>query len=854
MISMRTGWRRSFPCAFALAASVLFGCDALAQDAAATPADQVRIAKDFKVELVYTVPKQTQGSWVSMCVDPKGRLIVSDQYGGLFRITPGKSAGDTKVEPIDVKIGHAQGLLYAFGCLYVMVNDQQPYPWGLYRVRDTDGDDKFDKVELLRKLEGGGEHGPHAIVAGPDGKSIYCVIGDQTKITEMSATRVPPIWSEDHLLPRMPDGRGFMAGVLGPGGTIYKVDPDGKNWEMITTGFRNEYDAAFHRNGDLFTYDADMEWDMNTPWYRPTRVCLAQSGVDFGWRNGTGKWPVHYADTVPPVINIGPGSPTGVTFGYGAKFPAKYQEALFICDWSYGKLYAIHLQPEGAGYTATKEEFASGAPLPLTDIVINPADGAMYFTVGGRKTQSGLYRVTYAGSESTVALTGEPKLTELQTLRRKLEAFHGKKDPAAVETAWPYLGHADRYIRAAARAAIESQPVEQWRDKALAEQNPQTLITAIVALARSSQRDQFHRKPTDPPAPADLERNVIEALGRIDPSKLTVEQMVEGCRALELTFTRLGRPADDSCREMANAIEQQFPSKSRELNSMLVELLVYLQSPTIAPKAMELLASAPTQEEQLDIVKSLRMLNAGWTPALRREYFQWFQKAASYKGGNSFEGFVANIRKDAIANLPADEAQALKDVINAKLVATNPQQVFASILKGRQVVKNWTVEDLAPKLQAGLAAKRDFDRGRAMAGAVGCFACHRFANDGGAIGPDLTGVAGRFQPRDLLESIIVPSKEVSDQYQQVIIVMKKGDPVVGRIVNLNGDTLNVMVNMYDPNDLRSVNRAQIKETRPSKDSPMPAELLNLLQEDEILDLMAYLLSGGDRQNKMFAQK
>src|SRR4051812_13748273 len=537
---VRNGWRRSCASAFAAGMMMLYASTASAQDPAAPPAYQVRIAKDFKVELLYNVPKNSQGSWVSMCVDPKGRLIVSDQYGGVFRITPGKGPGDTKVEPIDVKIGHAQGLLYAFDSLYVMVNDQQPYPWGLYRVRDTNGDDKFDKVELLRRLEGGGEHGPHAILLSPDKKSIYCVIGDQTKLTEMSASRVPPIWSEDHLLPRMPDGRGFMAGVLGPGGSIYKVDPDGKNWELRTTGFRNEYDAAFHRNGDLFTYDADMEWDMNTPWYRPTRVCLAASGIDYGWRNGTGKYPVHYADTVPPVINIGPGSPTGVTFGYGAKFPAKYQEAFFICDWSYGKLYAIHLQQDGAGYTATREEFATGAPLPLTDIVINPTDGAMYFAVGGRKTQSGLYRVTYTGSESTAPLAGEEKLNDLQLLRRKLEAFHGKKDPAAVETAWPYLGHADRFIRAAARAAIESQPVDQWRDKALAERDPQASITAIIALVRASQRDQFHRKPNDPPAPADLERNVIEALGRIDPSKLTVEQMIEGCRALGLTFTRLG--------------------------------------------------------------------------------------------------------------------------------------------------------------------------------------------------------------------------------------------------------------------------------------------------------------------------
>ena len=114
--------------------------------------------------------------------------------------------------------------------------------------------------------------------------------------------------------------------------------------------------------------------------------------------------------------NIGPGSPTGVAFGYGAKFPAKYQDALFICDWSYGKLYAVHLTPERQRPTRpTLEEFVTGTPLPLTDVVINPKDGAMYFTIGGRKTQSGLYRVTYVGAE-------ESTLIKLRASRRQSDS------------------------------------------------------------------------------------------------------------------------------------------------------------------------------------------------------------------------------------------------------------------------------------------------------------------------------------------------------------------------------------------------------------------------------------------------
>jgi hypothetical protein len=146
---------------------------------------------------------------------------------------------------------------------------------------------------MLRKLEGGGEHGPHSLILSPDKKSIYAIIGDQTKLTDINSSKVPLDWSEDHLIPRLSDGNGFMKGVLAPGGWIAKVSPDGSNWELLCNGFRNEFDAAFNHEGDLFTYDADMEWDLNTPWYRPTRICNAISGAEFGWRNGAGKWPAY---------------------------------------------------------------------------------------------------------------------------------------------------------------------------------------------------------------------------------------------------------------------------------------------------------------------------------------------------------------------------------------------------------------------------------------------------------------------------------------------------------------------------------------------------------------------------------
>ena len=229
------------------------------------------------------------------------------------------------------------------------------------------------------------------------------------------------------------------------GGWVTRLDPKTMEQELVCIGFRNQYDIALNRHGDIFTYDADMEWDMGAPWYRPTRICQVVSGGDYGWRSGTGKWPSYYEDSLPPAVDIGPGSPTGVVAGLGAKFPAKYQDAIFALDWTFGTIYAIHLNHEGAGYTGMSEPFVTGSPLPVTDAVVGK-DGALYFTVGGRGTQSALYRVRYVGSESTVPANQplpEP-IEQLRRQRKRLEQFHGVRlqgsaATRAIEAAWPAL-------------------------------------------------------------------------------------------------------------------------------------------------------------------------------------------------------------------------------------------------------------------------------------------------------------------------------------------------------------------------------------------------------------------------------
>ena len=822
----------------------------------ATPINRIKAAKGFQVELLYSVPSEVHGSWVNLCTDNKGRLIVSDQFGKLYKITPpqpGNTLAQTDIKPLNVDIRAVNGMVWAFDALYVGVNDyERKIPSGLYRITDSDGDDELDKVEMLRAMEARGDHGVHAVVPSPDGKSLFLITGNSTKPTQLASnSQVPKVWGEDHLLPSFPDGRGHNRGVLAPGGIIYKVDPDGKNFEAYANGFRNIFDAAFNRDGELFTYDADMEYDFNVPWYRPTRICQVTSGSEFGWRNGAGKRPVFYPDNLPGVLDIGPGSPTGVTFGYGAKFPAKYQNALYALDWSWGKLYAVHLKQNGSSYTATKEEFITGAPLPITDAIIHPNDGAMYFTIGGRRVQSGLYRVTYAGDESTALVKNEPSLTKETKIRRELEAYHGKQDPRAITAAWPHLKNEDRFIRWAARIAVEHQSLDQWADKALSESDPQIKVEALMALTRVTGICPQHRNDESPAIDTAMRARLLDAVLSIDMSNLDATSQLTLQRTIQIILNRFGRPDNSTVEKLSAAIDPLFPSNSADLNWLLCETLAYLQAPSVAAKTMDLIEAAPTQEEQVQYARSIRMLQTGWTPELRTAYFEWFLKAANYRGGASFAKFIEFIRNDAVASLSDAQKESMKELLAKKPERISALENLGAVFEGRPE-KQWKLDELVKAANSGLK-NRDFGNGQKMFGAAGCFACHRFQNQGGMTGPDLTTAGRRYSVRDLLDQVVNPSKVINDQFSAVMVITDEGLVHSGVVVNLNNDGLTLNTDLTDPNKRVTINRNTIDEMLVSKTSPMPAGLFNRMTREEILDLVAYLISGADPKHEYFQQ-
>src|SRR5262249_28913630 len=152
-----------------------------------------------------------------------------------------------------------------------------------------------------------------------------------------------------------------------------------------------------------------------------------------------------------------------------------------------------------------------------------------------------------------------------------------------------------------------------------------------------------------------------------------------------------GLPAPDVKQRLTARFDVVYPARVREQNAELCQLLVFLEAPGVAAKSLKLMAEAPTQEEQMEYARALRVLKTGWTPAQRKEYFSWFLKAAHYKGGASFQGFLRIMRTDAVATLTKQEKEDLKSILEAK-----PAPPAPVVGKPRRVVKNWKLDELVP--------------------------------------------------------------------------------------------------------------------------------------------------------------
>ncbi len=520
------------------------------------------------------------------------------------------------------------------------------------------------------------------------------------------------------------------------------------------------------------------------------------------------------------------------------------------------------------------EEFISGSPLPLTDGTIGP-DGALYFLTGGRRLDSDLYRITYDGKDdekneqnTSVALTEEAKL------RRQIEEYHQPKQ-GAVNFAWPYLKHTDRFVRYAARIAIEHQPVAQWQDLVLKEKDPVTLTQAAVALARQGN--------------ASVKSSLLQAINAINYSQLSASQQVDLLRAYELVFTRMGMPDENMRSIIVASLDKFYPTKNNYVDRQLSKILIHLQAPDAVSKTMALLENAKddTLDQKtftessdlifrnpqygLDIASMLSKIppaqqtyyavmlsdaKTGWTPELQDKYFKWFYNAfTEYKGGQSFVGFIDRARKLALKNVSKDKLAYFNTLSGDSLLEKSGRFLAnKNITQPKGPGRNWTLEAALPVADSALLTKRNFEQGKMMFAASMCGSCHSMRGEGARIGPDLTQLGTRFSTKDMLEAIIEPNKTISDQYAATVLTLQNGKSVVGRVINQDADKYFVSQNPFAPETLREVPKKDVVNEKLSEVSIMMPGMINRLNAEELKDLVAYLMAGGNPDHPVYTGK
>lgn len=329
----------------------------------------------------------------SMTIDSLGRVVVSGPgYVRILIDADGDGVAESYQQFADGPKTGAQGMHFV-GRDLLCTGDA-----GLIRYRDQNADGRADgKPDIFLRTKTGGEHNTHSIQRGPDGW-WYLLLGNTAGINASYITRKTSPVKKPYA------------------GTLMRLSPDLTAGEVIADGFRNAYDFSFSSNGDVFAYDSDGERDISLPWYRPTRVFHVLPGSNVGWRSRSWKRPDTFLDMPPVVASFHRGSPSGVACYQHTRFPAAYQGALFVADWTFGRVHAVPLRDFEGTYSSQPSEFITGVGqfgFAPTDIAVGP-DGCLYVSVGGRGTRGSVFRIEYTGPVVARKPSKDPSIADAE--------------------------------------------------------------------------------------------------------------------------------------------------------------------------------------------------------------------------------------------------------------------------------------------------------------------------------------------------------------------------------------------------------------------------------------------------------
>jgi putative heme-binding domain-containing protein len=457
-------------------------------------------------------------------------------------------------------------------------------------------------------------------------------------------------------------------------------------------------------------------------------------------------------------------------------------------------------------------------------------------------------------------------------LRRRLEAFHEGPHPEAVATAWPALNHPDRFIRYAARVALEHQPLAEWKGRIPGERDAMRLSQASLAAARMGDL-------------ADRD-TILQRLADVAAKNLDRQTRTDWLRAVELCLLRLGEPLPATRLQLVRTLDAIYPSGDAMTDRSLSKILVHLEAPGAVEKTMRLLRTSTDKDSEVETFTNpadlihrnpgygmaianvlanvpplqrtwyatvLSRAGKGWTPALQQEYMRWFDSAFRHKGGYSYAGFIEGIRSGALAHVPKDRMDAYRKLSGESVSQNASMGLSAGMRQPKGPGRTWTVKEAMKELQDGLG-RRDFENGRAMFASTLCASCHIMRGSGGVAGPDLTQSGGRFGYADMLTAILEPSKAISDQYGSTVFSLRQGGSLTGRVIREDADAYVVAQNPFAMHVTRRIPKKDVLGTRVSTVSPMLPNLVDRLNAEELKDLLAYLQSGGDPAHEVYSKR
>jgi putative heme-binding domain-containing protein len=153
-----------------------------------------------------------------------------------------------------------------------------------------------------------------------------------------------------------------------------------------------------------------------------------------------------------------------------------------------------------------------------------------------------------------------------------------------------------------------------------------------------------------------------------------------------------------------------------------------------------------------------------------------------------------------------------------------------------------------------LESKRSFERGQRVFSKASCISCHSMQGKGGRIGPELTEITKKYKPHEILLQIMNPSKVIDPKFAKVELIDEDGKSHFGVIIKETDDEIHLTADPLADCEPEIIKKTPDLERYPSKVSPMPEKLLERTSQEEIWDLLAYLIAGGDPDHATYQQK